>query len=126
MLASSLHEMIYNSEAVFFLNTYKSAKVTTKNLVKKTESGWIYSEIKMCDLVQRRLPEEHPNRITYRKKIMLSKAEEMNESQKSFEWTLDTSKFVQLVWNDLKKWKLNKVQGTHALDTLYKQCQLLV
>lgn len=124
MLASALHEMIYNTEAVFFLNTHKSAKVNTKDLVKRTESGWIYSEIKMCNLVHRRLPNEHDARESF-KKLKLFASGGLTESLKSFEWELDTSSFKQLTWSDIRLWRNNINIDTHPLDTLYEQCQIV-
>jgi hypothetical protein len=119
MLASALNEMIYNTEAVFFLNTNKSAKVNTKDLVKKTESGWIYSEIKMCNLVHKRLPFEH------RSRLQSFKDGGVFVENRRFEWTLDTSNFHQLSWADIIQWQSNLVHKTHPLDTLYQQCQIL-
>ena len=124
MLASALHEMIYNTEAVFFLNTNKSAKVNTKDLVKKTESGWIYSEIKMCNLVQRRLPCEHEAR-KIKSELKLDAKGGLVETLKSFEWTINTSDFYQIDWEKIKIWKHNLINGTHPLDILYKQCQII-
>lgn len=123
MLASALHEMIYNTEAVFFLNTHKSAKVSTKDLVKKTESGWIYSEIKMCKLVKTRKPNEHKSRMDESEKYF--SFDGLNETRKSFEWTLDTSDFHQLDWNKIEQWKSNLRKNIHPLDTLYEQCQIV-
>jgi hypothetical protein len=123
MLASALHEMIYNTEAVFFLNTNKSAKVNTKDLVKRTESGWIYSEIKMCKLVEKRTPYEHSSRQDSDDKFYSFNG--VNESHNRFEWKLDTSDFHQLNWSDINNWKSNKNDNEHPLDTLYKQFQIV-
>lgn len=49
MLSSALAKMIDKCECIFFLNTPSSI-----NLNKKTESPWIYYELNIADLVQKR------------------------------------------------------------------------
>lgn len=121
MLASALHEMIYNTETLMLLNTEKSVKTNVKDLIKKTESGWIFSEIKMSKLVEKRSPWEHDNRKQKLEKggtVMFSK--DLNEA-KSFVHEIDTSHLYELNWEDIKEWKKEHNNKTyHPLDTLYK------
>lgn len=49
MLSSALSTMIDKCECVFFLNTPSSL-----NLNKKTESPWIYYELNIADVVQKK------------------------------------------------------------------------
>lgn len=121
MLASALHEMIYNTETLMLLNTGKSVKTNIKDLIKKTESGWIFSEIKMSKLVEKRSPWQHDNRkqkLEKGGKFLFS--ESVNET-KSFVHEIDTSHLYELNWDDIKEWKKEHRSKTcHPLDTLYR------
>lgn len=121
MLASALHEMIYNTEVLLFLNTEKSVKTNTKDLIKKTESGWIFSEIKMSKLVEKREPHLHESRIQKLEKggvVMLS---ETKKETRSFLHEIDTSHLYEISWNDVTNWKNKQLQSdAHPLDTLYE------
>lgn len=55
MLSSALAKMIDKCECIFFPNTPSSI-----NLNKKTESPWIYYELNIADLVQKRKKVESP------------------------------------------------------------------
>jgi hypothetical protein len=121
MLASALHEMIYNTETLLLLNTEKSVKTNIRDLIKKTESGWIFSEIKMSKLVEKRSPWKHDNRkqkLVKGGKLLFS--ESVNET-KSFVHEIDTSHLYQLNWDDIKEWSREHSGKTcHPLDTLYE------
>lgn len=55
MLSTALNDMIYASECVLFLNTPKSVQ-TAEIKDKKTNSPWIYSELKTACIVEKICP----------------------------------------------------------------------
>ncbi|MDX2362397.1 MAG: hypothetical protein QNK23_16430 [Crocinitomicaceae bacterium] len=112
ILSAALNEMIYNTETLFFLNTHKSISTSTKEMVKKTESGWIYSELKMSKLIEKRPSSVHRKG----KRYFFSKA--VNEG---FEYKIDTGHLHSLSWNDLDEWKRLFNERDHPLDQLYDQ-----
>ncbi|CAA0248646.1 conserved hypothetical protein [Tenacibaculum maritimum] len=108
MLLTALSMMIDKTECLFFINTSNS--INNSREVNLTDSPWIYSEIKMSQLIRKRKLSE------YRKKGMGSPIME------NFEYELDLNHFEKINKLDLIKWsKFNEKERTpYPLDILYE------
>ncbi len=122
MLSTALTMMIDKSECVLFLNTPNS--ITPNEVITKTKSPWIYSEIAMTSLVRQKPLNE------YRVKKITESFSEGGEIRKGldFEYAINTdhltsiSKDILLRWK--KEWdyegkKYTPDYSKHALDILY-------
>lgn len=122
MLSTALSMMIDKAECVFFLNTPNS--ISPSDVISKTESPWIYSEIAMTQLIRHKPIED------YRLQVLTESYREGGEIKKGLdvEYSISTkhltSLFNEILENWEKKWP-NKGQkyspdfSTHALDQLY-------
>jgi hypothetical protein len=110
MLSTALMMMIDNCECVFFIDTPNS--VSTEDVIKRTWSPWIYSEISMSRLIKRRLPQR--TRI-----IQKSSTENFNLKM---EYELDTSHFKEMSLEKFGQWvdTISKKSMKHSLDVLYE------
>lgn len=115
MLSAALGKMINNCECVIFVNTPNSLSIQEHiSDSGKTTSPWIYSEISMTSLVQKRTPIEH------RRHILKSEALEDYRERMTIEYDINLSHLTDLSYADLLKWSdKSYVQGAEALDTLY-------
>ncbi|MFY2853730.1 hypothetical protein ACOTJG_07155 [Achromobacter xylosoxidans] len=113
MLSTSIAKMINNCEVVIFVNTPNS--ISTKEYIKgrgATASPWIYSEIALASLIQRKTPEEHRTEGSV-------KVEASLESLK-VKYDLDMTHLTELSTDDLLNWSAKIQQkGTASLDALY-------
>jgi len=118
MLSTALSKMINSCECIIFVNTPNS--ISPKNYIKEegtTDSPWIYSEIAMTSLVQKRTPDDHRGRII--KSAVVAK-EALRESF-SINYDIDLLHLTPLGVDDLNNWnRSNTKTGSDALDTLYK------
>lgn len=96
MLTVALMEMIYKTECLFFLNTPNST------FFDCTLSPWIYTEIGISKMIQKRRP-QRPMQIS--------------DSRIAHE--LDLSHLTEIDYRDLNKWEKSNTYGDDALDTLY-------
>ena len=116
MLSTALTKMIHNCECIIFVNTPNS--ISAKDYISggTTDSPWIYSEIAMTSLIQKRAPAEH------RKKLVI-KAEALEHFRESLniKYDVNLSHLTPLDDADLKKWaSQNYKTGVESLDTLYR------
>jgi hypothetical protein len=112
MLSTALMMMMDNCECVFFLNTPNS--VTTKDVIKRTQSPWIYSEINISRLIKHRLPQ----RIKMLKKSLLESSRE--DFSVEIEYELDMSHFIELTEDNFLEWGEQSNGKEHSLNVLYK------
>lgn len=113
MLSMALAKMIDSCECIIFVNTPNS--ISAKDYINdvNTDSPWIYSEIAMTSLVQKRSPEEH------RRTLALESA--TNDSMFNIRYSVNLKHLTSLNFNDLCEWNsLNSSNGAKALDSLYK------
>lgn len=113
MLSTALTMMIDKTECLFFLNSPNS--LTTSEVVNKTESPWIYSEIAITQLIRQNIP---PRRFRNETKYF-SKGGELNERMKiSYEVSL--SHLASLNIDDLIEWeKIYNSETTSEALILY-------
>lgn len=111
MLSTALSKMINSCECVVFVNTPNA--ISSKGYIEgeTTDSPWIYSEIAMTSIVQKRTPAEHRG--------YMAKAAMMFESL-NVKYDIDLTHLTPLDFDDLAKWRSdNNKKGSRALDALY-------
>jgi hypothetical protein len=117
MLSVALSKMIYNTETLFFYNTPNS--VTLDDVINdsnNTLSPWIYSEIAMTNLIEKRTPREH--RLI---KSMSSARENFSESELNVAYNIDISKLKIIDADFFSNWRKNDFTDKYeALNYLYK------
>lgn len=122
MLSTALTMMIDKAECILFLNTPNS--ITPYDVVSKTKSPWIYSEIAMTSLVRQKPVEE------YRLKRIVESFSEGGELRKSLdvEYIINTEHLTEINADILDNWRKSWPFGgekyspdytQHALDILY-------
>jgi len=112
ILSTALAGMIDASECVIFLNT--PASISCEGYVAKegTESPWIYSELAITKIIERRCGRSRPL-----KKALEARA--MDEAMK-IKYDADLSHLIRIEKEDLNRWLTkNRQLGSQSLDTLY-------
>lgn len=120
MLSTALSMMIDRTECIFFLNTPNS--ITASDIIKKTESPWIYSELAMTRLVRNKELSEYREQKTqtFEKKAM----GEIN--QLVVKYNVNTDNLIGLNKYDLKNWGKICSKSKYPLDDLYEAKGLLL
>ena len=113
MLSAALTQMIDKSECLFFYNTPDS--ISSKKIIEKTESPWIYSEITMSKLLRHKIP----NRRRIEDTRMLSKGGSINERLR-VEYELELTHLTTIEEDALNRWARCGQKKEAALDELYK------
>jgi len=123
MLSTALTMMIDKSECVLFLNTPNS--ITTNDVISKTKSPWIYSEIAITKLIKKELPTRYQSLMESSRYRKFSKA----DSSITVEYIVDTEHLNVLdagVLSDWERqWEYKEKQHSdgfqqHPLDLLYE------
>jgi len=122
MLSTALNMMIDKTECIFFLNTPNS--ITPNDVVTRTKSPWIYSEIATTKLIQKKELND------YRLQRALESFSAGGSVKKCLfvEYILDTSHLIKVSNIDLILWGQNWPHSTayspdyksFALDKLYQ------
>ncbi len=115
MLSTALSKMINSCECIIFANTPNSISAEDYIEGTTTDSPWIYSEIAMTSIIQKRAPNDH--------RRVLAKSQISNESLSEslhIKYDVDLMHLTPLSKSDLEKWKSNNNKtGATALDSLY-------
>ena len=115
MLFNAIAKMIYNCEALFFYNSSNS--VCPTDVISKTLSPWIYSEIAMTNLVKKRDPKEHRTMS----KSLSEGRENFSAQPLKIEYNLNLSQFESIDADKLNQWAEESFKSKHdALDYLYE------
>ena len=114
MLSTALTMMIDNTESIFLLNTNNS--INTSSFIKEsTNSPWLYSEITISKLIQKKEPKRHYRRTKlFSKKIL----DNLNEN---FKFDVDTEHLRLINETNLEDW-VNETKLSdygYPLDVLY-------
>jgi hypothetical protein len=115
MLSTALTMMIDNSECVFFLNTPNS--LNTEDVIRQTISPWIYSELIISRLIQKKNPARH-----IKTRIQDSLQKSVENFSIDIKYTVDTSHFRELNAEEFQSWieEIEKSSKLHPLDVLYQ------
>lgn len=115
MLSTALSKMINSCECIIFANTPNSISAEDYIEGTTTDSPWIYSEIAMTSIIQKRAPNDH--------RRVLAKSQISNESLSEslrIKYDVDLMHLTPLSISDLEKWNSNNNKtGATALDSLY-------
>ncbi|KAA0787951.1 hypothetical protein EXW45_05645 [Bacillus wiedmannii] len=114
MLSTALTMMMDEAECVIFLNTPNA--LSTKDIVHKTESPWIFYETVMTRLLR------HKNLSEYRQSI-IKKSTVFNEQQSlNVKYNVCLDHLRELHQSELAGWigAFGNARGEHPLDILYK------
>lgn len=116
MLSTALNMMIDKSECLFFLNTPNS--VTTKEVINKTESPWIYAEISMSKLIRKK----HLSAYRRSGTQLFSKGGQVRLNE-SIEYELDLEHLTDISRNEVFDWysAYAHKEEKYPLDILYRQ-----
>jgi len=111
MLVTALGMMIDSTECLIFLNTPNS--ITSKDVVSRTQSPWLYMELAMSQIVRRKTSRCHRQIIECAG--LAKKLEEVK-----FEYDVNLMPLTKITESTLAKWKSEYAkQHKHSLDTLY-------
>ncbi|MGG0655935.1 hypothetical protein [Rummeliibacillus pycnus] len=122
MLSTALNDIIDQTECLIFLNTPESLSVNEAK-DKKTNSPWIYNELKIASIVRK----IDPRKLEYKMILEKSYREFSQQEQRSFDalYHVDDqlSKMESLNADRLQEWLNNFNTSSnkefHALDILY-------
>ena len=114
MLSVALSRMIDRCECIIFINTPQSISSRKYIEGETTESPWIYSEIAMTRLIEKRSPEAH-------RRIKTTAATESYDAELKVRYDVDLDHLSELKQGTYKKWadQSNGVTGPAALTRLY-------
>jgi hypothetical protein len=116
VLSTALNMMINRAECIIFLNTPEAICANDAIRKSRTYSPWIYSEIAITQLIEKRSKEEHRG-------IIKTATEVIAESkQLRFSYPVNLSHLVDINVGTLEKWKSKCQIKTYRypLDALYE------
>ena len=106
------------TECLIFMNTLNS--ITAKGLIEQTESPWIYSEISISQMIQKR-PTGREQIMNAKRETKFMSEKVLNEDFPTFRYTPSMSHLTELDFSKLEMWYLSQVNNKHPLDILYDQ-----
>ncbi|WP_296317873.1 hypothetical protein [Winogradskyella sp. UBA3174] len=121
MLINALSDMIDRTECLMFFETPNSIDLKKMTHTETTESPWIYNELFLSKIIQKKQRRQQTNLIKAQESVRMYS--HLNESfNPSYE--TDTSHLINLSKEDLQNWLsiyegVNKKES-HSLDVLYK------
>ena len=112
MLSTALIKMMDQCECILFLNTPSSIPPDEFIEGTITDSPWIYSEIAMTSLIQKKAAATHRE---------LAKSVTAIDEGLRIKYEVQLAHITALASSDLKEWqkRAGKVKGSEALDALY-------
>ncbi|MBC1888116.1 hypothetical protein HCA63_07115 [Listeria booriae] len=121
MLSTALNDIINQTECLFFLNTPESLSVN-ESTNKKTNSPWIYSELKTASIVRRVHPRKKALEILLEKRHNVYSAHTKESIDILYPLEAQLSMLKSLDADQLQRWleKYNRLtENINALDLLY-------
>ncbi|ELV7526149.1 hypothetical protein QMU91_002374 [Flavobacterium psychrophilum] len=119
MLSTALNKMIDKSECLFFLNSPNSISTKTE-IVEKTNSPWIFSEISTSKIVRKQTPKRLKREIRVFSSENMKMLNENEQIKLSVEYDIELSHLTELNYNDLASWiNIPATSAEDALDNLY-------
>ena len=104
MLSTALGKMIDAAECVIFMNTPNS--ITSNDAVTKTLSPWIYYELGLMRVIQKRLPGDHRP-----KPILESFANKRAAAALQIEYSVPLGDLTEINADHLNEWKASREKG---------------
>jgi len=121
MLSTALNKMIDNCECLLFLNSPNSISTSTE-IINKTNSPWIFSEISTSKIIRKRTPERLKEETRLYSAESIKVLNESNLIKLSIEYETELSHLKKLTRSDIIKWlSTNNSTPENALDELYHQ-----
>lgn len=123
MLSTALMEMIDSTECVFFYNTPNSVEISNYE-ERKTKSPWIYNELKIANVIQKKRPERFSD-SKYKEYLTLERSfKNYSLPEIQYDVSNELLKFKQLSRDDLYEWReayknISQSHKINALDVLY-------
>lgn len=115
MLSVALSQMINTCECVIFLNTPRS--ISSRGYVEgdTTDSPWIYAEISMTSLIQKRSKESH------RSKEVIANESLATDASITVEYDVNLDHLKKMDASSFDNWvrAMDRCPATNALDLLY-------
>lgn len=121
MLSSALIESINSTECLLFLNTPNTVTLTDVTS-RKTNSPWIYNELKIASIVEKKRPLRYLTEyIEKNKEFVLESRDTSNVPDFSFLIDDELNTLENINATHLQKWQQRYVKnnGIHPLDVLY-------
>ncbi|MBF2674186.1 hypothetical protein IBB80_02800 [Listeria marthii] len=118
MLSTAISDIIHSTECVIFLNTPESLSVNEAK-EKKTNSPWIYSELKVASIVEKIYPRKQ---LVQEKRSLAVYNDIQKDLDITYSVTNQLAKFENLNAEMLEDWSaryLNNKNILHPLDLLY-------
>ena len=118
MLQTALADMIDSTECVIFLNTPNS--ISPEEVVSKTLSPWIYSELSTTTIVRNKDKDDYRKRLIEESRLFSS-----GGVLPKFKYNAPVDQLIKLDTYDLNQWyniyNNSKIAGKpmHALDAVY-------
>jgi len=114
MLSVALTKMIDNTECAWVLNTQNS--ITSKDVIERTRSPWIFSEISTMRLIRRKGAETHRQQVKLAKAIAMGRRA---DALIDISYLAPLDSFAKVNAMTLQTWKTTS-SSLHALDLLYR------
>jgi len=111
MLAVALQKMTDHTECLFFLKPAVS-RLSTEDLIEKTESPWIYAEIAASRMIRKREPQDHLMSGTRMFSLL--------EAVATFTYDLETDHLIRLFDADFVEWQKKRRGREFGLTALYR------
>ena len=117
MLATALAKMIHKTECVIFVDSKNSIRI--EDSVEKTYSPWLYYELAMIGLIERRSPEDHRIERLEEARHFSGKAA---SAEMLVQYDADMTSLSTINVEILNRWGNAGVKGRRgfALDVLYE------
>lgn len=118
MLSTAISDIIYSTECVIFLNTPESLSVNEAK-EKKTNSPWIYSELKIASIIEKIYPRKQ---LVEEKRSLAIYNEIQKDLDINYSVNNQLAKFENLNADMLEDWSArysNNPNMLHPLDLLY-------
>ena len=119
MLSTALLKMIDKTECLFFLNSPNS--ISGSDIVNKTQSPWIYSEIAMTQSIRTK----EPSRYLPTQRLALTDTSK-NTSKPPIRYNVELAHLIDIDKTTIKEWLSNKYKNSgEALDRLYSIASII-
>jgi hypothetical protein len=118
MLMTAISQMMYNTECLFFLNTPNSI-VAARDIPSSTFSPWIYSELALAHVMEKRSPEKHRRSEIVKEAYVANDSELKIRYKVSIQSLNDLRLCHMILWED----RYLEKKSQCSLDDLYSMSE---